>query len=155
VADGSSEGASSRTTGRTSGRTSGRIEVVGRVSGRRRWSDQQKLGILEAAFGRGGTVRAAINAHEVTTGLLYTWRRLFLAGKLGTGAVTALPSFARVEVPDVPPPVALTMLGEVTAPAVPVPSTGVIAIELPSGVRVRLEGSVDADTLARTLAALG
>ncbi len=134
---------------------SGRIEVIGRVSGRRRWSDQQKLGILEAAFGRGGTVRAAIDAHEVTTGLLYTWRRLFLAGKFGTGAVTALPSFARVEVAEVPPPVTLPIVGEVAAPAATQPCAGVIAIELPSGVRVRLEGAVDADTLARTLAALG
>ena len=59
MADGSDEAAGGCTTGHTSGRMSGRIEVVGRISGRRRWSDQQKLSILEAAFGRGGTVRAA------------------------------------------------------------------------------------------------
>lgn len=47
------------------------------------------------------------------------------------------------------------MMGEVAAPAATQPYAGVIAIELPSGVRVRLEGAVDADTLARTLAALG
>lgn len=134
---------------------SGRIEVVGRVSGRRRWSDQQKLSILEAAFGRGGTVRAAIDAYEVTTGLLYTWRRLFLAGKIGTSAVTALPSFARVEMAEVSTPAAPPMVGEAVAPAVPLPSIGVIAIELPSGIRVRVEGAVDGDTLARALAALG
>lgn len=134
---------------------SGRIEVVGRVSGRRRWSDQQKLSILEAAFGRGGTVRAAIDTYEVTTGLLYTWRRLFLAGKFGAAAPTALPSFARVEMAEARPPAVLPMPGEVAAPASTRASAGVIAIELPSGARVRVEGAVDGDTLARALAALG
>lgn len=127
---------------------SGRIEVVGRVSGRRRWTAEQKLAILAEAFGPGGTVRRAIDAYEVTTGLLYTWRRLFLSGKLGAGAVAALPSFARVELAEVSPPIAPPV-------ACSAPPPGVIAIELPSGVRVRVEGVVDGATLAHALAALG
>jgi transposase-like protein len=41
------------------------MEIVGRVSGRRRWTVEQKLAILRDAFGPGGSVRAAIEQHEV------------------------------------------------------------------------------------------
>ena len=37
-----------------------RMEIVGRVSGRRHWTVEQKLAILRDAFGPGGSVRAAI-----------------------------------------------------------------------------------------------
>lgn len=37
-----------------SGRMSTRIEVIGRVSGRHRWTPEQKLSILRDAFGPDG-----------------------------------------------------------------------------------------------------
>ncbi len=40
-----------RASSHTSGRMSGRIQIVGRVSGRRRWTVEQKLAILRDAFG--------------------------------------------------------------------------------------------------------
>jgi transposase len=40
--------------GVASSHTTGRIEIVGRVSGRRRWTVEQKLAILRDAFGRLG-----------------------------------------------------------------------------------------------------
>ena len=46
------------------GRMSGRVEVVARVSGRRRWSVEQKLSILLDAFGPNGSVRDAVERHE-------------------------------------------------------------------------------------------
>lgn len=51
---------------------SSRIKVVARVSGRRAWTVEQKLAMLHDAFGPRGSVRASIDRHEVSSGLLYT-----------------------------------------------------------------------------------
>lgn len=130
----------------TTARMSTRIEVVGRVSGRRRWTVEQKLAILRDAFGAGGSVRAACERHEVGSGLIYTWRRLAMSGELTGIAPPALPSaspaFAEVEV------------AKRAVPAVAKPRTdtlGRIGIELPSGVRVTVDAGVDAEALARVM----
>jgi transposase len=60
----------------------GRIEVVARVSGRQYWTIEQKLGMLRDAFGSGGSVRAAIDRQEISSGLLYTWRKRAMSGEL-------------------------------------------------------------------------
>lgn len=49
----------------TSGRMTGRIEVIARVSGRRFWTVEQKLAMLRDAFGPGGSVRSAMERHDV------------------------------------------------------------------------------------------
>ncbi len=69
------EPAGERASSHTSGRMSGRIQIVGRVSGRRHWTVEQKLAILRDAFGPEGSVRAAVERHEVGSGAIYTWRR--------------------------------------------------------------------------------
>jgi transposase len=126
-----------------------RIEVVGRVSGRRRWTVEQKLAILRDAFGSGGSVRAACERHEVGTGLIYTWRRLAMSGEL-TGIVppalpSAIPAFAEVEVAEPAVPMVVQPCAS---------GLGRIGIELPSGVRVTVDAAVDAEALARVLAVL-
>jgi transposase len=73
----------------------GRIEVVAHVSGRQYWTVEQKLGMLRDAFGSGGSVRAAIERHEISSGLFYTWRKQAMSGALtGIAPVAALPDFA-------------------------------------------------------------
>lgn len=140
----------------TSSRMTGRIEVIARVSGRRFWSVEQKLAMLRDAFGPGGSVRSAMERHEVTSGLLYTWRRNAMAGLLLDGPVKTLPrstedvgvSFAEVSIAD---PVAIPL----PAPP-PVPEAlGKITIEFPSGIRLSVDASVDAEALGRVLSALG
>lgn len=113
------------------------------MSGRRSWSDEEKLEILADAFRPGVRVRDVIARREVSSSLIYTWRKQARLGKLG-GAVPALPTFAEVRV------------AEVAAPA-PQPATsasGLICIELPGGVRVSVDGSVDVGVLARVLSVL-
>jgi Transposase len=79
---GESDGAaSSQTTGRMSGRN-GSVQIVGRVSGRRSWSLEQKLRIIGEAFSPGSSVTQASERHEVSTGQLYTWRKQLLDGEL-------------------------------------------------------------------------
>lgn len=140
--DSEDEGASSH----TSGRMTARIEVIGRVSGRRRWTVEQKLAILRDGFGPGGSVRDACVRHGVGSGQMYTWRRQAMSGELTGVPPPALPSFAEVEVavPSVP------ML---PSPE-PMRPSGQIGIELGSGIRLTVDTDVDADALARVLAVL-
>ncbi|MDQ2891694.1 MAG: transposase [Pseudomonadota bacterium] len=137
---------------------SGRIEVIARVSGRRFWSVEQKLAMLRDAFGPGGSVRSAMERHDVTSGLLYTWRRNAMAGLLLDRPPKTLPhpagetgaSFAEVRIVDsvvAPAPASLRPPALETA--------GRIAIELPSGIRLSVDASVDAEALGRVLSVLG
>ncbi len=136
---------------------SSRIEVVARVSGRRAWTVEQKLAMLRDAFGPGGSVRNSIERHEVTSGLLYTWRRQAMSGELASTPRPALlgpmveapPCFAEVRVIDQPPaPVP-------APPPVCIDPPGRIAIELPSGIRLSVDAAVDAEALSRVLGVLG
>lgn len=131
------------TTGHTSTRLTGRMEVVGRVSGRRRWSDAEKLEILAEAFRPGVRVCDVIARREVSSSLIYTWRKQLREGKLAS-AVPSLPVFAEVQVAE---PVVRTPQ---PAPCPP----GFIHIELPGGVRVSVDAAVDAGALARVLSVL-
>lgn len=117
-----------------------RVEVVGRLSGRRSWSDAEKLEILAEAFQPGVRVRDVIARREVSSSLIYTWRKHMREGKLG-GAIAKLPAFAEVRVAE---------------PVAPAPcASGLIHIDLPGGVRVSVDAGVDTGALARVLSVLG
>jgi len=144
--------------GHTSSRMSSRIEVIARVSGRRYWSVEQKLTMLRDAFGPGGSVRSAMERHDVTSGSLYTWRRNAMAGMLLDRSTKALPPaieaptdgrFAEVIITDSFVPSLLAALPP------PAPDTvSKIAIELPGGIRLSVDASVDAEALGRVLSVL-
>src|SRR5450631_1724451 len=155
---------SSHTTGRTSG-SKARVQIVGRVSGRRNWTVEQKLAIIGEAFTSGSSVASTIERHEISSGQLYTWRRQLLDGELGgvrNGNLDHGLGFARVELapacetPALPPALTASSL-----PSLPVACErsddrrGVIEIELRSGVRVRVQDGVDCALLTSVLDALG
>ena len=129
----------------TSGRMSGRIEIVSRVSGRRRWTVEQKLAVLRDAFGPEGCVRAACERHDVGSGSIYTWRRQAMSGELAGVRKPIEPAFAEVQISEQP---------ALPAPTVAASSGGVIGIELPSGIRVSVDATVDADALSRVIGIL-
>jgi len=130
-----------------------RIEVVARVSGRRYWTVGQKLGMLRDAFGSGGSVRTAIERHEISSGLLYTWRKQSMSGELtGITPVAALPDFAEVRIAAPEQQVGLFPPPPLLSPSPDV--SGRISIEFPSGIRINVDAQVDTDALARVLAIL-
>lgn len=53
----------------------GQITVFSGPERRRRWSDEQRLQILTEAFSSGTNVAEVARRHDVSTALIYTWRR--------------------------------------------------------------------------------
>jgi transposase len=124
---------------------SSRIEVVSRVSGRRRLTVDQKLAVLRDAFGPEGCVRAACERHDVGSGSIYTWRRQAMSGELAGVRKPIQPFFAEVQISEQP---------ALPAPALAARSGSVIGIELPSGIKVTVDAAVDADALSRVIGVL-
>jgi transposase len=150
VSDEITDSASEEASAHTSSRTSARIQIVSRVSGRRRWTVDQKLAVLRDAFGPDGCVRVAVERHEVGSGSIYSWRRQAMSGVLSGIRKVAEPAFAEVTVAEPP---------ALVPPAIAPPSpsqirSGQIAIELPSGVRLTMDASVDAEALSRVIGVL-
>ena len=121
-------------------------EVLAGVSKRRSWSTEEKLRILAQASGPGSSVKLACRAHGVSSGQFYTWRKQFHSGEL-TGFV---PVSVVAEPPSLPAP------GPVKEepPPGPAPVPGLVEVELPSGIRLRISGEVEAAALRRILSAL-
>lgn len=126
----------------TTSRMTDRIEVIARVSGRRRWTAEQKLAILQDAFGSNGSVRQACERHDVTSGMLYGWRRKAMDAQLA--GITRSPAFAEVQIREA---------GLLASPYSQ--GNSPIGIELPNGVRLSVDGSVDAQALSRVLGVMG
>ena len=104
---------------------------------RRRWSASKKAQIVEESLAPNALVTEVARRHDVHPNLLHHWRRAARLAGVGTGRISFLP------------------VGVAPESRPPVPSKGVIEIELSSGVRVRVDGSVDEAALGRVLRALG
>jgi transposase len=112
------------------------------VSRRRRYSAEEKQAILVEAATPGATVSDVSRRYNVTRSLIHNWRRQEAASLLG-----ATVRFTPVTVAREPVPVARAEpSGEKTG--------GRIEIELPGGVRLRLEGTIEEEGLRRVLRAL-
>ncbi len=103
------------------------------------------MALVAEAVRPGASMSQIARRYGISTGLLYTWRRLAQQGELSLAPVLAnSPGFVPVEiVPEIPSRAA----GEEGA--------GVIIIELPGDRRVRVDRHVDTEALHRVLAALG
>lgn len=122
------------------------VEVLTGPERRRRWSVDQKLAIVAESLRPGASPLAVARRHGISSGHLYTWRRLIREGALSPASPEAglLPVHVTAE-PAVAGP---------TPPALPAPS-GRMAIVLPNGWRVEMDGTVDETALSRVLSALG
>lgn len=122
------------------------FEVLSGVSKRRIWSTEEKLRILAQFSAPGSSPALACRAHGISTGQFYTWRKQFRSGEL-TGFV---PVSVMAEPPSQQAP-ALVRDELLPTPAV---ASGLVEVELPSGVKLRISGEVEAMTLRRILSAL-
>lgn len=145
------------TIGRKSGRRP-RIELITRGERRRIWTPEQKREIVEESLQPGTTPTAVARKHAISSGLLYTWRQQVL-GIQGGAVMRSSPSFARVEVSDVPaqldaPDRTLPNSTTSRAPASLARPDGLIEIVLTGGIVVRIDAHVDGRALRRVLGAL-
>jgi transposase len=136
----------------------GRVEIITGPERRRRWSEEEKLQLVEEACRPGHSVSQVARARGINASQLFAWRRQALGKGLisdnrpESSAVPAL-TFAPVNVTKEP---AAAESGDEVRPARrrKVPRGSTIEIELKSGDRVRVEGSADAALVARIVAAL-
>lgn len=119
-------------------------EVLSGPERRRRWSIEEKLRVLAQSMAPGSSPSLACRMHGISTGQLSTWRKQFRSGEL-TGFVPV----SVIADPALPEPVAVPDVNNDAATAI-----GMIEIELPSGVKLRVSGDVDAAVLRRVLSAL-
>jgi transposase len=64
-------------------RVNERTDICVGVERRRRWDREDKLRIVRESLAPNAVVTEVARRYEVSTGLLYTWRKQALAGLLG------------------------------------------------------------------------
>ena len=120
-------------------------EILTQPERRRRWTSEQKLALVAETLRSGASPTQIARRYGISTGLLYTWRRLAREGELSLVPVSA-PTAEFVPVEIVP---------EAAVPGEDDTSAGIMVIELPGERRVRVDRHVDAEALRRVLLALG
>lgn len=115
----------------------GQVTVFSGPERRRRWSDDERSQILTEAFSSGARVAEVARRHDISTGLIYTWRRKFYAGR----AEPALPDPPSLSFAE-----ALVAGGERAA--------AMIVIDLAGGKRISIFPSASPSVVAAALKAL-
>lgn len=112
---------------------------------RRRWSDEERLQIVAEAFAPDARVADVCRRHDVSSGLIYTWRRKLLdAGAAQeAGVPEALPA----------PVFAEAVVGEDHASAWRCFEHPAMIIELPRGKRVSIFAAASPRLVAAALKA--
>lgn len=127
-----------------------KAEVLVGPERRRRWSAEAKARIVAESMVLGAKVAEIARRHEVSRGLIYTWRREARQGLLGGGA--GQPELV---------PVVVSATGEPSVvpqrerrPRDTMKREGTIEITLPSDVRLTVRGCIEERTLRLVLRAL-
>jgi transposase len=120
----------------------GQITVIAGHERRRRWTDEERISILTEAFSPGTCVADVARRRDVSTSLIYTWRRQFLAAKAEPAQAEASErEFAEV-----------VMVEDATAPSAS--ERPAIVIDLMRGKRVSIFSSAPPAMVSAVLKAL-
>ncbi|MBB4152075.1 transposase [Sphingobium scionense] len=120
----------------------GQITVFGGPERRRRWHEDERAKILSEAFSPGACVARVARQHDVSTALIYTWRRKACQASGVAGSSTA----AQVGFVEA---VVLDDGGSKQAPSPPA-----VVVDLPGGRRVNIYASAPPGVAAAVLKAL-
>ena len=135
-------------------------EIVARVERRRQWTLEEKAALMAEVEAAGGQVSVVARRYGISKSLLYNWRSAWraAAGAAAARAASAVSAgFVKLGV--------IAEASEHALPAAPVrcprgaglslsERIGVIEIDLPDGVRVRVDDHVSEKALRRVLAAV-
>jgi transposase len=127
-------------------------EIIARVERRRQWTPEEKAALLAEVEATGGGVSVVARRHGISKSLLYNWRSAWKSAARSAGfielGVVADPSYERPTIRMASGAASACSRG--TGLAL-VGRTGVMEIDLPQGVRVRVDGGVDELALRRVL----
>ncbi len=126
------------------------MDTIIDAGGRRRrsWSVDEKRRMVEESLEPGASVSVVARRYDINANLLFSWRRLYQDGLL-----TAETALVPVQIDQPPVAIAAPTL-ERGSSAPPRSRPGMIEIELTSGTRLRLRGSIDADVLRQVIEVL-
>ena len=120
-----------------------RLEVI-QTGSRRRWTLEEKRRIVAESDSGARQVSATARRYDLSTGQLFTWRRLVRKGRLGGDAEPV--AFAEAVIVD--------RGAAAAALAPPTDACRRMEIVLADGLRVIIEQGVDPDALAHLIGAL-
>ena len=120
-------------------------EVLAGPERRRRWSPEEKAGVVAEAMAPHAKVSEIARRHGISRGLLYTWRREAGGSVLPDLVPVVMVSAAEPATPPVPSRERQNGVGK---------PIGTIEIAMPSGVRVLVRGRVEEGPLRAVLGAL-
>ena len=123
----------------------GQVTVFSGPERRRRWTDEERLQIVAEAFAPGARVADVCRRHDVSSGLIYTWRRKLL----DAGAAQ------EAEVPEaLPAPVFAEAVIDGDAVPVSAAEHPAMIIDLPRGKRLSVFAAASPALVAAALKAL-
>lgn len=125
----------------TDSRQVSRLEVV-ETGRRRRWSDAEKLRIVEESFSAPRLVSATARRHGLSKQLLFSWRKACREGQLGDCQADG---FVPAQI--------VPEIQSTTEPAAPA-ATGTLEIVTANGRRVIVDPNVDVAFLLRIMRGL-
>ncbi|ARU17262.1 IS66-like element accessory protein TnpA [Croceicoccus marinus] len=122
----------------------GQVTVFSGPERRRRWSEEERLRILSDAFAPGACVAEVCRRHDISSALIYTWRRkLREAGERASSLSEALPA-----------PVFAEAVVDEDAAATSTVEHPVMIIDLPRGKRLSIYPAASPALVAAALKAL-
>jgi transposase len=132
-------------------RPAGEILSVTDTGRRRRWTDAEKVRIVEESFGAPGRVAETARRYDLGRSLLVRWRRQYRDGELAVGS--DLPRFAPLTITEQE---VLGIPSERATPeaAVAPASSGLVEITLVNGRRLSVAASLDPGLLLRLVQVL-
>jgi transposase len=107
------------------------VEVLAGPERRRRWSVEQKRAIVAAAFKPGAVVRDVARQADVTSSLVYRWRRDLRAVANGFAQVILAPTADSITAPRPMPAIEIELAGNtcVRIPASVLPALAAAVVE--------------------------
>jgi transposase len=123
----------------------GQVTVFSGPERRRRWSNEERLRILSEAFAPGACVAEVCRRHDISSALIYTWRRKLREAGAAQDA----------EVPGaLPAPVFAEAVMDTSAVAPRAAEHPAMIIDLPRGKRMSIFAAASPRLVAAALKAL-
>jgi transposase len=121
---------------------------------RKRWPDDLKRRIVAETLEPGASVSVVARRHDVNANQVFTWRRRYRDEPSGSGGEATAMVPVRIAPARTPSRSDRSVAAPVPSPASAPVRPGVVEIELPGGVKVRVKGSVDGFALREVLSLL-